>query len=108
MPCDSVQMNRIDMPTMDPLLLDRGLTAMGATEVERYSGMVTFSYEGDRYRIQGGQLTSYDAGTTTLERTRNAVARGYSGQVLGVAAQKNNWSLKQVGERQYVAQKRGR
>lgn len=101
-------MNRVDMPTMNPDLLDKGLTAMGATNVQRYGQTVSFSYEGDSYRIQGGQLTSYDAGETTLQKTRNAVARGYSGQVLGVAAQKNNWTLKQVGERQYVAQKRGR
>lgn len=107
MPCDSIQLNRIDLPKMAPELTESALRAAGVSDVRRRgANSWTFTFEGNTFEMRGGELTSYDASEAELTRARNAIARGYSEQVIKVAAQKNNWTLKKVGARAYVAAKR--
>jgi hypothetical protein len=107
MPCDSVQLNRIDLPKMAPELSEAALRSAGVRNLTRRgTNAWSFSFEGKTYNISDGELTSYDATDAELSTARNAIARGYSEQILQVAAKKNNWTLKKVGDRAYVAAKR--
>lgn len=107
MPCDSVQLNRIDLPKMAPELSEAALKEAGVNDLRKTGrNSWSFTLEGTRYQMSGGELTSYDASDEELSKTRNAIARGYSAQIVKVAAQKNNWNLRKVAPNRYVAAKR--
>lgn len=106
MPCDSIQLNRIDLPKMAPELTEAAMRAAGITDARRVGSGWTFSFEGNTFTLRGGELQSYDASDAEMTRARNAIARGYSEQIIQVAAKKNNWNVRKVGARAYVAVKR--
>lgn len=103
MPCDTIQVNRIDLPTMNPELLDAALKELGLSGVTRYGQSYSFTFEGNRYTLRAGELESETASDAELSSVRNMIARGYSAQVIGLAARKNNWSLRKLAPNRYQA-----
>lgn len=99
MPCETIQLNRIDMPKMQPALRARALVAMGIDAAQAARG--TFMQGGHWYRIQGGELTSTTATRAQVEQTANLMKQAYSGEVVKYTAQRNGWKLKQTAAFQY-------
>lgn len=110
MPCDSVVVNRVELPKMAPQLTEATLKDAGATDIRKVgANTYTFNLDGRRWTLSNGELTTntYDAiGAEELAKTRNKIARAYSGQVVQVAAAKNNWTVKKTGERQFLVNRR--
>lgn len=103
MPCDTVQINRIDLPKMQPALRARALVAIGIDANQAKAG--SFVHAGHWYRIERGELTSTTATRAQVEQTANLMKQAYSGEVVKYTAQRNGWTLKQTGAFQYEVQK---
>lgn len=106
MPCDSVITNTVDVPQMDPKLLDLGLGMMGAGQVTHGKGWTSFTYKGDRYTLRNGVLSSQEASQTDVEQTAARMKQAYSHQVVRSTAARQGWTLKQVGPNTYTTLKR--
>jgi hypothetical protein len=98
MPCDSIVLNTLDVPKMDPKLLRAGLEHLGAFGISQGASVTAFTLDGVRVTIQNGRIT-VPAG---YEHIADQVKRGYSRQVTIYAARKNGWTAREV--RPYVFQ----
>lgn len=94
MPCDTIQLNQVqlDADKMAPGLLSKAIKAMGG--IVQGLDARTFVYQGARYTIADGQLTSTAANVGAVA---DLVRRAYSAEVLKYAAVKNGWKLQQTG-----------
>lgn len=92
MPCDSIQLNTVEVGKMDPSLLRAALQHLGATGAGEYAGRVVFTLEGQRCSIQNGRIT-VPAG---YEHLADQVKQSYSRQVVTYAARKNGWTVREV------------
>jgi hypothetical protein len=95
MPCDAIQLMRVELPKMDKALRDLALKAMGA--VVQSSG---FLYQGDLYRFEGDRLVGRDASVA------DTLKQAYSAEVVKYTARRAGWAVKQTGQFQYQVFKR--
>lgn len=94
MPCDQIVTCRVSLPQMDPALRDAAIRAMGG----RMLNANTFTYNGQSYAIQNGELVSRGSDTGEVA---DLLKRAYSGEVVKYAAKRAGWAVKQVGQFQY-------
>lgn len=106
MPCDSVIVNRVEMPAMHPELTGRALKEMGASGVWTSGETIGFSYQGDDYTLRGGVLSSSDVGQKRIGEVADLLKRQYSVQVVKQTARANGWQLQQTGEFNYKVVRR--
>lgn len=107
MPCDSIIVNRVDMPKMNPDLLARALKGMAVTNVRTIGQDVYFTHEGEDYVLRRGQLEGRDGqDSERVAEVANKLKVGYSHQVVKATAAKQGWQLKQTGPNSYVSVKR--
>lgn len=97
MACESIILNRVDMPKMHPKLTAAALAELGARDVSAYG----FTLAGVRYAFQGGQLVSAYVDAAELGRVADLVKRSYSAQAVKYAAARNGWAVRQVAPFQY-------
>src|SRR6266498_1190534 len=103
MPCDSVIINRVDMPKMHPDLLTRGLKALGVTNVRTAGATVYFTLDGSDYVLQNGRLSGRDGQSAEeVGRAADRLKTAYSHQVVQATAARNGWTLKQTGTNSYA------
>lgn len=108
MPCWSVITNSVDMPAMQGGLVDRALSAIGATNVQRIGNTVYFTVPGEgAFMLANGKLTGRSQQSEeAVAKMAGRLKRGYSHQVVQATAKKRGWSLRKTGPNQYVATKR--
>ena len=99
MPCDTIQLNSINVPKMNPALRAKGLRAMGITIGTVHQ--TTFTYQGHTYTLSAGALVSRTASDADLARVAALVKQHYSAQVVQYTAARNGWQLKQTGQFAY-------
>lgn len=93
MPCDSIQLNSLEISKMDPKLLARALTALGAQSVRvTAGGAATFTLDGVACRLGGGRFI-VEAGA---EHLADKVKQAYGRQSVIYAAKKNGWQIKET------------
>lgn len=108
MPCDTIQLNRVDVGKLDKTLhaqTDAALAKMGYTvrvigEVRIYTDQKTR----EEFRLYQGVLTS-QAPTEAIENFRNKLKQQYSTRAMFAAAQRNGWRVRQTGPNQYEVQR---
>lgn len=92
MPCDSIQLNSLEVGKMDPKLLRLGLDHLGAIGVYQAGAVTTFSLDGVAVRMERGRLI-VPAG---YEHLADRVKQSYSRQVTIYAARKNGWTAREI------------
>lgn len=92
MPCDSIQLNSLEVPKMDPKLLRLALEAKGAIGIYQGAGLVRFTLEGQTVTIQGGRMIV----PLGSEHLADQVKQAYSRQVTIYAARKNGWTAREI------------
>lgn len=98
MPCDTVQLNRIDLPKMHPAMMARAVASMRATTDHNARN---FYHGGHWYSITGGELTSRTATLADVQKTAALLKKHYSAEVVKYTAQRNGWKVKQTGAFQF-------
>lgn len=111
MPCDSIQLNRVDAGKMDKSLLpatDAEMESHGwkvavrnhatGRTVYRNALGLTVIYTGTEYE-------SADLSAEKLAEVRNKHAQAYSRQVLFAKAKMHGWKVRKVGANQYEVQR---
>lgn len=93
MPCDSIQLNTLEIPNMNGALLRKALEKMGATGIVITANGARAFVKGEEIRIAGGRMV-VRAGA---EHLADQVKQQYSKQALFLTAQRNGWKLKQTG-----------
>jgi hypothetical protein len=101
MPCDTIQLNRIDLGKVNQDILKQALEGLGIKNFNGYD----FTHMGTRVYIQDGELSSR-LDRKELENLRNNIKVSYSKKVLAQASQKFNWQVKQTGQNKYQFIKR--
>jgi hypothetical protein len=99
MPCDSIQLNRVDLPKMQPALRARALAAMTGDQYQANS--INFAHKGHRFYIQAGELVSSTASAEEVQAAAALLKKHYSAQVVKYSAQRQGWKVRQVSEFQY-------
>lgn len=93
MPCDTIQLNELEIGKMHPKLLIEALRQIGATTIRvETNGSAQFALEGQWCRIDAGRLI-VAAGS---EHLADRIKVGYSRQATIYTARKNGWKLKEV------------
>lgn len=110
MPCDTIQLNRVDVAKMNPELLR---AAQPELEEAGYRIILHNGAEGrviwadkwsNRITYEEGRLESR-LSNTELAKFRNTLAQAYSRQAVLAAAKRNGWRVRQVGPNQYEVQR---
>lgn len=98
MPCDTIQLNRVDLDVskLAPALLAAAIASIGGVKWNVQTA--TFYRNGQGYRVVRGQLesTAGDVGAVA-----DLIRQSYSAQVVKYAAAKNGWKLQQTGQYAY-------
>lgn len=106
MPCDSVQLNQVEVSKMDPPLLvatEADLSKAGILVTR--SREITYYSDGNyQYVLRDGQLSSR-APVEALTAFRNKLAQAYSKTAVYAAAKRNGWRVRQTGPNQYEVQR---
>jgi hypothetical protein len=97
MPCDTIQLNRVELGAMDASLLHAALDALGATDVHEANGLVTFRLRGVVCQIRAGELTVQEG----YESLADTIKVAYSEQVIQYTAGVLGAELERVGEHEY-------
>lgn len=92
MPCDSIQLNSVELGKMNGALLTLALRELGATNVQITGRGAYFMLGGVPVRIQDGRMI-VRAG---YEHLADRVKVAYSRQAVQYAAKKNGWKVKEV------------
>ncbi len=92
MPCDSIQLNSLEVPKMDPKLLRLGLEHLGAGQISQSGSVTVFTFEGVRCQIANGRIVVPLGNEGIADRIKQA----YSRQVTIYAARKNGWTAREV------------
>lgn len=93
MPCDTVQLNSLEIGKMNPKLLAAALVQMGAVNIRVDAiGRASFTLEGVRCELGGGRLR-LPAG---FEGIGDRVKVAYSRQAVLYSAKKNGWTIKET------------
>jgi hypothetical protein len=102
MPCDSIVLNRVELPRMNPTLAERAIKAIDGW---RFYSARMFYAEGYSFQVgPDGRLAS-DAPVDVLGRIADALKRSYSAQVVLYTAKRNGWAIKQTGAFAYEVTK---
>jgi hypothetical protein len=111
-PCNTIQINRVDIRKLDPVLL-AAVISSGILEADGYTVAVRTTTR-LVVRDKRGQLYTYDAAseeitsqasTTEIARFRNTLMKAYSKQAIFLAAKRNGWKVRQVAKDQYEVQR---
>jgi hypothetical protein len=111
MPCDTIQMNRIEITKLDSDLV-RAVLKSGELEAAGYRQNVpsatwvsVYDTDGTRYDLdwKNGTISSR-ASAENIARFRNTLMKSYSRQALHVAAKRNGWKVRQINQNQYEVQ----
>jgi hypothetical protein len=108
MPCDSIQLNRVNLPKMRPELFastDAMMRALGY-RVDRLNAEAV-RYEtpdGDSVTLRFGRLEG-EASERKLAIVRNQIAQSYSRATIYAQAQAQGWTVKQTGPNAYEVQR---
>ncbi len=93
MPCDTVQLNSLEIGKMNPKLLAAALAALGAANVRvTASGQASFTLDGQTVRMGGGRLTV----AAGFEGIADRVKQAYSRQAVIYSARSNGWKIKET------------
>lgn len=92
MPCDSIQLNSLDVPKMDPTLLHGALVHLAARGIYQESGRTWFTLDGVSVRIENGRIIVPLGSEAIADRVKQA----YSRQATIYAARKNGWTAREV------------
>lgn len=92
MPCDSIQLNNLEVGKMHPRLLALALAQLGALGIAQGASVTTFSLEGQRIVIRNGEMT-VPAG---FEGIADRVKVAYSRQVVMHSAKANGWKVRET------------
>ena len=92
MPCDQIRTNTIDVPQMNPGLLDKALRALGATSIVVTRLGTSATIDGVNFRITGGRMI-VEAGS---EHLADRVKVAYSRQTVFHAAKLQGWQVREV------------
>jgi hypothetical protein len=107
MPCDSIQLNRVDVAKMAPDLLaavHAQFTAEGVRVDVFGPGLVRYVVNGETIMLRGGTLES-EMSPARLAEFRNRLAQSYSKRAMFAAAKLHGWRVKQTGANQYEVQR---
>lgn len=109
MPCDSIQLNRVDIDKLDPALhraTDPEMEAAGWSVAYRTLGTTAYqNRRGDRIVMINGQSLTSELSSETIATFRNTLARAYSKQAIYAKAQRHGWKVRQVGVNSYEVQR---
>lgn len=106
MPCDSIQLNRVDIATLHPSILagvERQLDAeweITYVSEDRTWLQMRSNVSGYRVTYERGQLTSTGS-DRVLASARNALSRGYAKAAVYAQARKLGAKVRQIGASQY-------
>lgn len=92
MPCDSIQLNSIDVPAMNSALLKKALESLKATGIVITESGAAFYLAGQRIQIARGRMV-VPAGS---EHLADKVKAAYSRQVVFFTAKRNGWQVKET------------
>jgi hypothetical protein len=108
-PCDSLQLNRVDIDKLDPGLhraTDPDMEAAGWSVAYRTLGSTSYQNpRGDRIVMINGQSLSSELPTATIATFRNTLARAYSKQAIYGKAALHGWKVRQTGVNSYEVQR---
>lgn len=95
-PCDSIITTSVDIGKVDLPLLDKAAKALGWAVL----GVGNYvNAEGRTVTVRDGKLIVRSvAGQSDVSASRNTLMQAYSRQVVGAAARKFGWSVKQTGQ----------
>jgi hypothetical protein len=97
MPCDSVILNRVELPAMNRKLTDLALVALGGQALH-YAGQ-SFTIKGfaGYFRIAGATLIGVSGqDAETIGKAADLLKRAYSAEVVKYTAKRNGWQIKQT------------
>jgi hypothetical protein len=92
MPCDSIQLNQVEIGKLNRPLLLAALKSLGAHSVREQGAALSFYLGGERCTINEGRLT-VRAGSESLA---DRIKVGYSRQAVALAARRSGWQVKEV------------
>lgn len=92
MPCDTIQLNAVEVGKMDASLLRAALVYLGATNINATATGAWFTLDGQTVRIAGGRVIVPLGHEGIADRVKQA----YSREVTVYAARKNGWTVREV------------
>ena len=90
MPCDSIILNQVNLELANIEILMTALENMTKNKVVSYGTTISFTYEGQSYRITNKKLICPQG----YESTADKIKQAYSKECLVRAAKKFNWNIK--------------
>ena len=109
MPCDSIQLNRVDVAKMDPGIhraTDPEMEAAGWSVAYRTVGTTAYQDpQGYRFILINGQSITSERSSERIAELRNTLARAYSKQAIYAKAKQHGWKVRQVGANSYEVQR---
>lgn len=104
MPCDTIQTTSIDFGKADTPLLAKALGKLGWTVANvNKNGLTARNQKGESLSFRDGTFEVQGASYTAPKFDQAEVRREYSRQVVGYAAQRFGWSLKQTADNKFTA-----
>src|SRR5579872_3499371 len=97
MPCDSIVLNQVELELANEELLMDALEKMTNSKVAKYGNVISFTYEGNSYRIDNKKLICPKG----YEKTADLIKQAYSKEVLTKAVKRFGWNMKQVKENKF-------
>lgn len=110
MPCDSIQLNRVDVAKMSPELLRAAQSELeeAGYRVILHNGAtgrtIWTDKRGNRVTLDEAELTS-TLPRELLAKFRNTLAQAYSRQAVLAAAKRNGWRVRMTAKNQYEVQR---
>jgi len=92
MPCDTIQLNQVEIGAMNAGLLGLALKAIGATSIVVTSAGARATIDGVDVQIRGGKLQVREG----YEHLADRVKVAYSRQTIFHAARSNGWKVKET------------
>jgi hypothetical protein len=109
MPCDSIQLNRVDIDKLDPGLhraTDPEMEAAGWSVAYRTGQTTAYQDpQGYRFVMVNGEAIRSERSPERIAELRNTLARAYSRQAIYAKAARHGWKVRQVGANQYEVQR---
>lgn len=90
MPCDSIILNQVNLELANPEILMSALEQMTKSKVTMYGTTISFTYEGQSYRITNKKLICPQG----YESTADKIKQAYSRECVIRAAKKFKWNIK--------------
>ena len=89
MPCDSIQLNQIDLKLSDWRFVEAALKSLGCSNITISGKRAWFNYKNGNYEIRDGKLVFREG----QENIADEVKRAYSKQIVRFSAKQAGWKV---------------